>query len=67
VADRAGSEWPKRARDAALVLAGDSVDGGSIRTQLLADIRLLLNDETKELAAVGSMRSSPPAYRRRSR
>ena len=46
VADRAGSEWPKRARDAALVLSGDSVDGGSIRTQLLADIRLLLNDET---------------------
>ena len=46
VADRAGSEWPKRARDAALVLPGDSVGGGSIRTQLLADIRLLLNDET---------------------
>ena len=46
VADRAGSEWPKRARDAALVLSGDSVDGGSIRTQLLADIRFLLNDET---------------------
>jgi putative DNA primase/helicase len=46
VADRAGSEWPKRARDAALVLSGESVDGGSIRTQLLADIRLLLSDET---------------------
>ena len=46
VAHRAGSEWPKRARDATLVLSGDSVDGGSIRTQLLADLRLLLNDET---------------------
>ena len=30
----------------ALVLSGDSVDGGSIRTQLLADIRPLLIDET---------------------
>jgi Protein of unknown function (DUF3631) len=37
---------PKRARNAALVLSGDSADGGSIRTQLLADIRLLLSDET---------------------
>jgi hypothetical protein len=46
VADRAGGERPKRARDAALVLSGDSVDGGSIRTQLLADILFLLNDET---------------------
>jgi hypothetical protein len=45
-ADRAGSDRPKRARDAALVLSGDSVEGGSIRAQLLADIRLLLNDET---------------------
>jgi putative DNA primase/helicase len=46
VADRAGCEWPIRARDAALVLSGDSVDGGSIGTQLLADIRPLLIDET---------------------
>jgi hypothetical protein len=46
VADRAGGEWPKRARDAALILSGDSVEGGSIRTQLLADIRPLLNDQT---------------------
>jgi putative DNA primase/helicase len=45
VADRAGGAWPIRARDAALVLSGDSVDGGSIRTQLLADIRPLLIDE----------------------
>jgi len=35
VADRAGGAWPIRARDAALVLSGDSMDGGSIRTQLL--------------------------------
>jgi hypothetical protein len=33
-------------RDAALVLSGDSAEGGSIRTQLLADIRPLLIDET---------------------
>ena len=46
IADRAGGEWPIRARDAALVLSGDSAEGGSIRTQLLADIRPLLNDET---------------------
>jgi putative DNA primase/helicase len=48
VADRAGGEWPIRARDAALVLSGDSAEGGSIRTQLLADIRPLLIDETIE-------------------
>jgi putative DNA primase/helicase len=46
VADRAGGEWPVRTPDAALVLSGDPVDGGSIRTQLLADIRPLLIDET---------------------
>ena len=46
VADRAGGEWPIRARDAALVLSGDSAEGGSISTQLLADIRPLLIDET---------------------
>jgi putative DNA primase/helicase len=46
VADRAGGEWPIRARHAALVLSGDSAEGGSIRTQLLADIRPLLIDET---------------------
>jgi len=42
----AGGEWPVRTPDAALVLSGDPVDGGSIRTQLLADIRPLLIDET---------------------
>jgi hypothetical protein len=40
IADLAGGEWPKRAREAAMVLSG-AVDGkdDNIRVQLLADIR----------------------------
>lgn len=40
IADLAGGDWPNLARMAAVALSGgDDTDGGSLRTQLLADIR----------------------------
>lgn len=51
IADYAGGEWPKRARNAALRLAGVEKDSMSISTQLLADIRELFDpglDEDKQ-------------------
>ena len=39
IADTAGGEWPKRARDAAIYLSGQPLDADSMGTQLLADVR----------------------------
>ena len=39
IADAAGGDWPKRARDAAIYLAGQPLDADSMGTQLLADVR----------------------------
>jgi putative DNA primase/helicase len=38
IADLAGGRWPKRARDAALLLSGEGHDSSSINVELLADI-----------------------------
>jgi putative DNA primase/helicase len=41
IADLAGGDWPKAARDAALKLSGDAETGtSSLSTQLLADIKV---------------------------
>jgi hypothetical protein len=48
IADCAGEEWGRRARNAALAISGDGVDAGSIGEQLLADIR----DIFEEMVAV---------------
>lgn len=39
IADCAGGDWPKRARDAALALSGAEQESVSLSTELLADIR----------------------------
>lgn len=39
IADLAGGDWPKRARDAACILSGEGHDTGAINVELLADIR----------------------------
>ncbi len=41
VADVAGGEWPKRARQAASVLSGATADGDSTKTELLRDVRAI--------------------------
>jgi len=46
IANLAGGDWPKRALAAALALSGGSDDSDSIGTQLLADIRPMLDDQT---------------------
>jgi len=47
VADLAGGEWPKRARDAALVLSGDSHDAGSIRNIVPDRLYLQTNPDAR--------------------
>ena len=39
IADKAGGEWPERARDAAVKLSLDNIDTETVLTQLLADMR----------------------------
>ena len=48
IADLAGGEWPKRARDAALVLHGGEREDGSVRTLLLLDLRDLFETRREE-------------------
>jgi putative DNA primase/helicase len=45
IADRAGGDWPKRARDAAELLSKTSEDEGSLAVRLLADIRAVFEAE----------------------
>lgn len=45
IADRAGGEWPDRARKAARIIAGlEAEDDGSVRTLLLQDLHDLFNE-----------------------
>jgi putative DNA primase/helicase len=44
IADLAGGDWPKRARDAACLLSGEGHDATSVNVELLADIRLAFGD-----------------------
>jgi putative DNA primase/helicase len=44
IADTAGGDWPKRARQACVALSRDSGDTASIRVQLLADIHSAFNE-----------------------
>jgi hypothetical protein len=54
IADLAGGDWPKRARDAACVISGEGHDS-AIGVELLKDIRLAFSDEdairSKDLVA----------------
>jgi putative DNA primase/helicase len=54
IADLAGGDWPKRARDAACVISGEGHDS-AIGVELLKDIRLAFGDEdairSKDLVA----------------
>lgn len=48
IADLAGDEWPVRAREAALVLSGDTSDNEhSLGVRLLYDLRELMTDKTE--------------------
>jgi hypothetical protein len=44
IADLAGGDWPKRARDAACLLSGEGHDAASINVELLIDIRLAFGE-----------------------
>jgi putative DNA primase/helicase len=44
IADLAGGEWPRKAREAARRLSGEGHDSSSINVDLLADIRLAFGD-----------------------
>jgi putative DNA primase/helicase len=44
IADLAGGDWPKRAREAACILSGDSHATSSANVELLADIRKAFGD-----------------------
>src|SRR6202022_3515960 len=44
IAELAGGDWPKRARDAGCLLSGEGHDATSINVELLADIRLAFGD-----------------------
>jgi putative DNA primase/helicase len=44
IADLAGREWPKRARDAACLLSGEGHESTSINVELLSDIRLAFGE-----------------------
>jgi putative DNA primase/helicase len=45
IADLAGGDWPRRARDAACMLSGEGHDAPSINVELLADIRKAFGDD----------------------
>lgn len=48
IADRAGGPWPERARGAAERLSGDRQDDRSLGTQLLADVREILEEHSSD-------------------
>ena len=45
IADLAGDDWPRRAREAACLLSGEGHDAASIEIDLLADLRNAFGDE----------------------
>jgi hypothetical protein len=44
IADLAGGDWPKRARESACILSGDGQDTSAANVELLADIRKAFGD-----------------------
>lgn len=71
IADRAGGDWPERARKAAALLSGASGDDdGSVRTLLLADLRAVFGNAERMasadvVAALVDMEDRPwPEWRR---
>ncbi|MDT8281124.1 MAG: DUF3631 domain-containing protein, partial [Erythrobacter sp.] len=64
IADAAGSDWPEKARAAAIALSGEVAEADSIKTMLLADMRRLLVDDkclssTDLTAKLGDMEDRP--------
>jgi Protein of unknown function (DUF3631) len=61
IADIAGGEWPKRARDAACLLSGEGHDATSANVELLADIRLAFGDadEIRSIDLVAKLIADP--------
>jgi putative DNA primase/helicase len=61
IADIAGGEWPKRARDAACLLSGEGHDATSIDVELLADIKLAFGeaDEIRSVDLVAKLTADP--------
>lgn len=54
VADSAGGDWPTKARTAASVLSGATLDGDSAKVEVLRDIRSLFAGRLAGREAVGS-------------
>lgn len=55
VAECAGGGWPNRARSAAIELTSDSEDEGSVRVQLLGDIRQSFEGEPSGVIFTGEL------------
>lgn len=55
IADAAGGDWPRRARDCAKKLMGGEQDGDSVRVHLLSDLRKIFHGERKEKTGFGSV------------
>jgi len=47
IADRAGGEWPRLAREAALALSGDVVEDDSASVMLLEDVRKIIGNDDR--------------------
>lgn len=61
IANLAGGDWPKRAREAACLLSGDGHESTSINVELLTDIRLAFGDadEIRSIDLVAALIVNP--------